>query len=156
MAEGDQTAAMQLVENVLVWEGVDDDAGPERWVNEHADQIQTEAITGDVGVIGTALDLIVSMSEGDDPGGAFAALTGLIGSLGHAAQVVTHKFWGYLSAGARRVHGMWNPLIVLVHRYWGKLQAIAHRLHATGFSIGVNIPFGISLALNFDFGPGSP
>jgi hypothetical protein len=46
---------------------------------------------------------------------------------------------------------LFEPLTALLYRYADRLNMLAHKIGATGFSIGVNVPVGFSLALNFDF-----
>ena len=127
-------------------------------MTKHGDDILKEASTGEDGPIAEVFQQIEAMASTDAEAAGWG-LAKLFGTVQDAASAAFHKTFGFLSTGARRGKGgkpsksgeMWNALSALFNRYSDMLLRIARQLKATGFSLGLNIPIGFTMSLNFDF-----
>ena len=132
---------------VLGWEGDDDSAVV--WAQENGSAIQEEALTETEGPIARAFESLVELADWSGDVAAWG-LANLFRTARDASAHLLHKFVSFAGAAARHTRSLFQPLSILFHRYASLLVQLARKLHATGYSIGVNIPFGFSFALNFD------
>lgn len=138
------------LEMALRWEGDDDFAAA--WAEENRSAIEEEAQGDYDGVMAEAINSLFELAESSDDVAAWG-LANLFRTPLEAAGHLWQKFTSLTGAGARRVRSLFQPLSVLFQRYAPRLIKLARKLGATGYSIGVNFPLGISFALNFDFPP---
>ena len=148
MAELDET--LQMVNR---WEDGND--LPSQWARDREEAILEESRSGEDGPIGEAITSLLELAESDEDVTAWG-LVDLFRNPIEASSQLFHRFVGFVSTAARGARSLFQPLIVLFHRYAPKLSTLARKLHATGYSLGVNIPGGFTLALNFDFPATTP